>query len=197
MLSQRPMRDISALPVDLFVPPGRGRVVQGILAARETDGFVAYPGFAEAFPELFDAGYRVAFRLLGSRQDAAECAQEACARAVADWKKLSARGDVVPWVVRVSSHLAIDRWRGKHRVARRIVRSDSEAMIPERVDLYRAIESLSARQREVVVLRFLADLPEVTVAETLGCSLSTVKTHAARGLAALRVVLDIEEEPES
>src|ERR1700681_2618431 len=116
--------------------------MQGILAARETGGLVAYPGFAEAFPELFDAGYRIAFRLLGSRQDAAECAQEACARAVADWKKLSARGDVVPWVVRVSSHLAIDRWRAKRRVPKRILRSDSETTIPERLDLYRAIESL-------------------------------------------------------
>lgn len=151
-------------------------------------------GFDDAFPALFDAGYRVAYRLLGSREDAAECAQEACARAFADWGRLERHGNVVPWVVRVSSRLAIDRWRRNRRASARVSTPESSMSIPDRVDLYRALGGLSARQREVVTLRFLADLPEVTVAETLGCSVSTVKTHAARGLAALRSVLDIEEE---
>jgi DNA-directed RNA polymerase specialized sigma24 family protein len=39
-------------------------------------------------------------------------------------------------------------------------------------------------------LRFLADLPEATVAATLGCSVGAVKQHAARGLAALRNSLE-------
>ena len=155
---------------------------------------MADPSFDAAFPELFDAGYRVAFRLLGLREDAAECAQEACARAFADWKKLSARGDVTPWVVRVSSRLAIDHWRRGRRARTRMPRSQPNTSIPDRVDLYRALDALPARQREVVVLRFLADLPEVTVAAVLGCSVSSVKTHAARGLAALRTVLDTGEE---
>jgi RNA polymerase sigma factor (sigma-70 family) len=150
--------------------------------------------FDEAFADLFDAGYRTAFRLLGSREDAAECAQEACARAFADWAKLSDRGEVTPWVVRVSSNLAIDRWRKAQRTPRWSTPPDVDASIPDRIDLHRALDGLSARQREVVVLRFLADLPEATVAELLGCSLSTVKTHAGRGLAALRAVLDVDEE---
>ena len=36
------------------------------------------------------------------------------------------------------------------------------------------------------MLRYVADLPEAEVAQTLGCSVGTVKTHASRGLAALR-----------
>jgi RNA polymerase sigma factor (sigma-70 family) len=168
--------------------------VRGLVEARESGGGVSESVFDDVFPELFDSGYRVAYRLLGSREDAAECAQEACARAFADWKRLARHGDVVPWVVRVSSHLAIDRWRSRRRASGRVSYSEASASIPDRVDLYRALEGLSARQREVVTLRFLADLPEVTVAAALGCSVSTVKTHAARGLAALRSVLDIEEE---
>ena len=65
--------------------------------------------FDQMFPELFRSAYRVAYRLLGSREDAADCAQEACARACADWPKLTRAGSPVPWVVRVSSNLAIDR----------------------------------------------------------------------------------------
>ena len=59
----------------------------------------------------------------------------------------------------------------------------------ERVDLQRALLRLPKRQREVVVLRFLADLPEAEVAESLGCSTGTVKSHASRGLVALRLSL--------
>ncbi len=118
------------------------------------------------------------------------------ARAFASWKKLSKTGDVQPWVVRVASRLAIDRWRRGRRALVRVMPTESSASIPDRVDLHRALDGLSDRQREVVILRYLADLSEVTVADALGCSVSTVKTHAARGLAALRTVLEIEEEPQ-
>lgn len=168
--------------------------VRGVVDAPESGGGVSDSGFDDVFPDLFDSGYRVAYRLLGSREDAAECAQEACARAFADWKRLSRHGDVVPWVVRVSSRLAIDRWRRARRTPARTLRPEASVSIADRVDLYRALDGLSDRQREVLMLRFLADLPEATVADALGCSVSTVKTHAARGLAALRGALDIEEE---
>ena len=171
--------------------------VRGVVDAPESGGSVSDRGFDDVFEDLFDSGYRVAFRLLGSREDAAECAQEACARAFADWKRLSRHGDVVPWVVRVSSRLAIDRWRKTRRAPTRVSRSEPSASIPDRVDLHRALMCLTRRQRDVVMLRFLGDLSEVTVADALGCSVSTVKTHAARGLAALRSVLDTEEEAQA
>ena len=41
------------------------------------------------------------------------------------------------------------------------------------------------------MLRYVADLPEADVAHTLGCSVGTVKTHASRGLAALRKQLEV------
>jgi RNA polymerase sigma factor (sigma-70 family) len=56
----------------------------------------------------------------------------------------------------------------------------------ERVDLARALRRLPRRQREVVVLRYLADWSEADVALALGCSVGTVKSHGHRGLAALR-----------
>ena len=158
---------------------------------------VGDPGFDAAFGDLFLAAYRVAYRLLGSREDAADCAQEACARTWADWDKLVRAGNPLPWTVRVSSNLAIDRWRRARR-ADRFGRSADAGTFdpgPERLDLYRALEGLPRRQREVVVLRHLADLSEADVAAALGCSVGSVKTHASRGLAALRAVLTIEESP--
>ena len=54
--------------------------------------------------------------------------------------------------------------------------------------------SLPRRQREVVVLRHVADMSEADVAAALGCSIGSVKTHASRGLASLRAMLTIEED---
>jgi RNA polymerase sigma-70 factor (sigma-E family) len=52
-----------------------------------------------------------------------------------------------------------------------------------------ALAGLPRQQRAVLVLRYVEDLPETTVAELLGCSAGTVKTHAHRGLRALRATL--------
>lgn len=48
-----------------------------------------------------------------------------------------------------------------------------------------ALRSLPARQRDVLLLRYWADLSEAEIALTLDISPGTVKTHAKRGLAAL------------
>jgi len=152
--------------------------------------------FDDCFASLFAAAYRVAFRLLGDREEASDVAQEALARASLRWARLVAAGDPVPWVVRVAANLALDRWR-RLRVASRhaaaLVEPTTDSMA-ERVDLHRALSALPRRQRDVVVLRYVADLPEAEVASALGCSVGTVKTHASRGLASLRAALADEQE---
>ena len=53
-----------------------------------------------------------------------------------------------------------------------------------------ALRSLSRRQQEVLVLRYYADLSEQDIAHTLGLTKGAVKSHAHRGLAALRNALE-------
>jgi RNA polymerase sigma-70 factor (sigma-E family) len=52
-----------------------------------------------------------------------------------------------------------------------------------------ALAGLPRRQRAVLVLRYIEDLSEASIAELLGCSAGTVKTHAHRGVRALRASL--------
>ncbi|MFD8015483.1 SigE family RNA polymerase sigma factor [Streptomyces sp. NPDC058955] len=60
----------------------------------------------------------------------------------------------------------------------------------ERDALIKAMKGLQRRQREVLVLRYFADMTEAQVAETLGISLGSVKAYGSRGIAALRVVME-------
>ncbi|MFD7629421.1 SigE family RNA polymerase sigma factor [Streptomyces sp. NPDC059851] len=63
----------------------------------------------------------------------------------------------------------------------------------ERDDLIKAMRGLQRRQREVLVLRYFADMTEAQVAETLGVSLGSVKAYGSRGIAALRVAMEAQQ----
>jgi RNA polymerase sigma factor (sigma-70 family) len=144
--------------------------------------------FDTEFESLWSRAYGVAYIVLGDRGESEDVAQETLARALVHWKKVSAYA--APWVVRVAGNLAIDRVRHRQRT-RGMPTHEVPGVDAQRVDLQRALLSLSPKQREVVMLRYVVDLPEAEVATTLGCSVGTVKTHASRGLAALRKSLEV------
>lgn len=60
-----------------------------------------------------------------------------------------------------------------------------------RLDLHTALGKLPARQRAVVVLRFLQDLSVEQTADALGCSPGTVKSQTSRALDSLRRLLRV------
>lgn len=154
-------------------------------------------GFAGAFGDLFGLAYRVAYRILGDRGDAEDVAQEACARAAVRWDRLAERPE--GWVVRVAANLAIDRYRRRRRPLPDPWTgfSVADADAAERLDLARALRRLPRRQRQVAVLRYLADWSEKDVARELGCSVGTVKSTGARALVALRRRLREQDQEDS
>jgi RNA polymerase sigma-70 factor (sigma-E family) len=60
----------------------------------------------------------------------------------------------------------------------------------ERSSVVKALRSLPGRQREVVVLRFYADMSEAQIAAAMGITRGAVKSHTSRAMAALRSVLE-------
>ena len=73
--------------------------------------------------------------------------------------------------------------------------ADEPSLTAARRDaVLRALMELPVRQREVLVLRYYLDLSEAEIAETLGISRGAVKSHASRGSAALRTLLDAHWE---
>jgi RNA polymerase sigma-70 factor (sigma-E family) len=151
--------------------------------------------FEEAFEDLYVRAYGVAYQLLGRRSEAEDVAQETLARAFVRWRRIRSYAEA--WVVRVAGNQAIDSWRRRQRIDSNADAERQGDSSPgpdgQRVDLHRALDTLSRRQREVIVLRFLADLPEADVAKALGCSVGSVKQHASRGLATLRASMSVDD----
>jgi RNA polymerase sigma-70 factor (sigma-E family) len=60
----------------------------------------------------------------------------------------------------------------------------------ERSAVIEALRGLPTRQREALVLRYYGDLSEAEIAGAMGISKGAVKSHTARGMAALRMALE-------
>lgn len=146
-------------------------------------------GFEDRLDDLYSCASRAARRILGNQDDAADIGREAVVRAYVHWKRIE--GYAEPWVTRVAANLAISEVRRRKR-AGEIGMSVAAASLPiedssvDRIVLAQAISTLSKRQREVITLRYLLDLPEAEVAKTLGFSTGSVSRHTARALAHLR-----------
>src|SRR5260221_14642808 len=120
----------------------------------ETDAGATTTIFDDVYPSLYRSAYRVAFRLLGGREEAADLAQEACARAYARWNKVGGYDHPEAWVARVAGNLAIDHLRRGQTAARHVNQLAAfTAPDSDRVDLHRALLALPRRQRQVVMLR--------------------------------------------
>jgi RNA polymerase sigma-70 factor (sigma-E family) len=136
--------------------------------------------------------------LVGDRGTAEDLLQTALLRTALHWR--SAREHPEAYVRRALVNLARDWWRrSKRRVSEQEL--DDEAPphpdpadgVVDRAALMRALAGLPMRQREVVVLRYFADLSVTDTADALRMSEGSVKTHTSRAMAHLRQVLGANE----
>jgi RNA polymerase sigma factor (sigma-70 family) len=160
---------------------------------------VADEDFREAFPTMFLVAYQVTYRVLGDVTRAEDAASETMARALVSWRRVGRMEHRNGWVARVAGNVAIDEVRRQNR--RRDVSETNGGVAADgteaavlRLALGAAMAELSGRQREVIALRYLADLDEAEVSRALGISVNSVKKHAARGKAALRARLGPMQE---
>lgn len=81
-------------------------------------------------------------------------------------------------------------WLGQARADEHAPAADERSLrSAEQEAARRALAALPARQREVLTLRFLADLSDSEIADATGMSAGHVRSAASRGLATLRATL--------
>ncbi|MFC8191887.1 SigE family RNA polymerase sigma factor [Cellulomonas sp. NPDC057328] len=181
-----PPRDVVPADEHVDVTSGAGRDVE----------FAAFA--AAAAPALG----RTAWLLCGDAHQAEELVQQALVRTYVAWARARA-GDPLAYARRVLANQRIDTWRRRRR---EVLMAPSDVPEPphdggaqeqaDRDQLVRALATLSARQRRVVVLRHLEGMSEREVAHDLGVSVGTVKSTASRALVRLRDVLGTPDEHE-
>ena len=145
--------------------------------------------FRAAFVDLWPQARQVARRLVGNQAVADELAAEALARAFARWDHVSSLAHRDAWVLRVTANLALDVVRRRQPRVLLTGPVYPEDAVAVRLALAAALRKLPERQREVVVLRYLGDFSERDVADALGISPGSVRTHMQRGIEALRRVI--------
>ncbi|WP_155369846.1 SigE family RNA polymerase sigma factor [Catellatospora vulcania] len=157
-----------------------------------------YDGFHEFVVARGGALSRTAFLLTGEHHAAEDLVQSALAKAASRWRQIVEYGQPEAYIRRIMINEQISWWR--RRPARPVADlpdlpgPDEPHRIVDRVALGEALDTLSPRQRAVVVLRFYEDLSEADTAAVLGCSVGTVKSHTHHALANLRRALPLYAE---
>jgi RNA polymerase sigma-70 factor (ECF subfamily) len=154
----------------------------------EADEFDAFYTFS--FSRLVNQLYA----LIGDRDEAQDCVQEAFARAWSHRRKLDGTAHPEAWVRTTAYRLAVSRWRRAVRSRRSPDRAlqrvaDQQPLDGARVELMRALDQLPPNQRRALVLHHLCDMPVAEVAELVGAPVGTVKARLSRGRATLKSLL--------
>jgi RNA polymerase sigma-70 factor (ECF subfamily) len=171
---------------------------------------LAQAGDVEALCELVErhrvVALRVAYAIVGD--EAEDVVQEAFVKAARSVDRFRLDAPFRPWLVTIVANEARNRRRSASRrdaLELRVVTrnepltldstssADEVALANERRRwLAGAVSGLPERDREVIALRYFADLSEAETAAALGCPPGTVKSRLARALTRLRTVLGVQ-----
>ena len=136
---------------------------------------------------------RTAYVLTGDRGHAEDLLQSALTKAYLAWGRIRDPQAAEAYVRRTIVTTAISMWRRPSWRRERAVDqvpvvpvSDPTGSVDDLDQIWRAVATLSPRQRAVITLRYFDDLTEPETARLLGCSVGAVKSHAHRAIAAMR-----------
>ena len=152
--------------------------------------------FAAYVRERGDHHMRVAVLLTGDWHAAEDLVQASLVKLYRAWPRLDTDADPDAYLRRIMVNTHRSWWRARWRRETPTAVLPEASFDPDLADrqavgavVRQALAGLPRQQRAVLVLRYCEDLPEAEVAELLGCSAGTVKTHAHRGVRTLRELL--------
>ncbi|MDP9068999.1 MAG: sigma-70 family RNA polymerase sigma factor [Actinomycetota bacterium] len=167
--------------------------------SRDDDKVTADPYDFDAFCHVQYARLVSSMTLYtGDRELAREIANEALARAFADWRRVRSMDHPGPWLHRVATNAAnshFRRMRYETRARERLSRSSQEeaGVSTDRLVLLERIARLPRRQKTALILRYFFDLSVEETAEQMGCADHTVKKLTGRAISTLRTDMSLRD----
>ena len=171
----------------------------------------AFDGLIEMYSAKL---YKVAYALLGSRQDAEEVVQDTFLRAYRALQAFRGESSLETWLHRITVNLARNKYQWNHRRGSDLNVSltaggddaggesgtESEQDVPDRrmepdlvleqgeigTNIMKALNNLPDNLRETMLLRHVDDMPYEQIAQKLDCKVGTVKSRLSRGREMLR-----------
>lgn len=153
---------------------------------------------------LADADAQALFgfvRRLGlSDAQADDAVQETFVRLLTEYRRGIVIANPRAWAFRSIYRLAMDEYRLVRRVrllaGRLAFRSESAARpdVTDRIAVWTEVGRLPERQRQVIYLRYRADLAYEEIGQTLGITSSAARSHATQAVERLRAALDADIE---
>jgi RNA polymerase sigma-70 factor (sigma-E family) len=157
-----------------------------VVLSSDDEAFVAFVLGAQ------DRLHHLAWLLSGDVHRAEELVQETLVRAYGAWHRIG-HEDPFAYARRILVNAKTDAWRRRSRellVDQVPEDSSYTETLSDDVEVRRTVveslATLARRERQVVVLRYYADLSEADTATELGISVGTVKSTASRALGKLR-----------
>jgi len=148
-----------------------------------------------------EAVFRLSYLLLGDADDAEDIAQETFLRAWNHLKRFDPTRPLRPWLLSIASNLASNRRRSAGRYLAALTRAfrnepassssieEKSAKRMEAGDLWKAVQSLSVSDQQVVYLRYFLELSVTETAQVLQVAEGTVKSRLSRALERLRGII--------
>lgn len=172
------------------------------MALRKPGAAVADDALRDLYRDHYRGLVRLATLLVDDRETAEEVVQDAFVKVHAGWHRIAEPDRALPYLRSAVLNGARSALR-RRGVARRWFDRETRKGVADapsaeaagvagatRDDVMDAIRHLPEQQRNVVLLRYYADLSEAQIAETLGIAPGTVKTSCHRALAKLAPMLE-------
>jgi RNA polymerase sigma-70 factor (ECF subfamily) len=161
---------------------------------------VAARDFSSVYDEQVWLVYGFFAYRVRSRADAEDLTQQTFERALRAWGRYDPQRASVPtWLMAIARNLLVDHLRADRRpLPLDELTDDVQPAVSDRPDLgldpevERALAALGERERELIALRFGADLGGPEIAELTGLTLANVQQILSRALRRMRAIMESE-----
>lgn len=171
--------------------------------------------FEKIYHQYHEDIYQYIFYMVKDKQETEDIIQEVYIRVLRSYHSFNHESSEKTWIFSIARHVTYDYFRTLKRKRNRIVeffnwsekgnhiqatnKTPEEVVVQsdEIIQMYHCLDTCTANQREVIILRYLQQLSIKETADILGWTESNVKTTQHRALKALEKCMQLQDEGRS